>query len=252
MTRIKTPDGSVFALVYDSDVNLTQVKHNGKAITAAYVAGLSGEVKKTVAEMTVAFYWTFTDEVWDALTSDIPNFTTETRQQAQRNFKQLQSKSLIRETPQQAIAIPPTPTIGPAFNNAVALCAANPLLCGGAAAGAAGFAVGTWVYPTIENPLRKAIDWCTLKTSPWDDLQKGIDNTNYHSTCDRKPPSNLTPCELAKWDRRQAQSCYNKRLAWEERWGNARSKDPHARALANVKRRIANAVEDIIKFCPAQ
>jgi YD repeat-containing protein len=54
MTRIKTPDGSVFALVYDSDVNLTQVKHNGKAITAAYVATLSAEVKKTVIQMQLA------------------------------------------------------------------------------------------------------------------------------------------------------------------------------------------------------
>jgi YD repeat-containing protein len=78
MTRIKTPDGSVFALVYDSDVNLTQIKHNGKAITAAYVAGLSGEVKATVAEMVETFSWVFTEEVLIALNS------TSSRQQAQR------------------------------------------------------------------------------------------------------------------------------------------------------------------------
>jgi YD repeat-containing protein len=48
MTRIKTPDGSVFALVYDSDVNLTQIRHNGKAITTAYVQSLPSDTRTTV------------------------------------------------------------------------------------------------------------------------------------------------------------------------------------------------------------
>jgi RHS repeat-associated protein len=124
--------------------------------------------------------------------------------------------------------------------------------CAAAAAGAVG--VGAyWLTDEYINPwaqplISKAVEACEVN---WDKIQKNIDHANYHQTCDRKPPENLTQCELARWNRRQAQSCFDKRQEWEERWGNSRTRDAHRRALENVKRRISNSVQDIINFCPA-
>ncbi|MDY6993117.1 MAG: hypothetical protein SVR94_11010 [Pseudomonadota bacterium] len=83
----------------------------------------------------------------------------------------------------------------------------------------------------------------------WDEVQKKTDHANYHRTCDRLPPPGLTPCEKAKWEYRQAKACHEKRQAWEDRWGDASTREPHTRALANVKRRMANAARDIAIFC---
>jgi hypothetical protein len=85
-----------------------------------------------------------------------------------------------------------------------------------------------------------------------DEAQKDLDNKNYHNTCDKPPPPGLTPCELARWQYRQGMSCQAKRQDWEERWGNARSKAPHERALANVKNRLANAAAAIAAYCTCQ
>jgi YD repeat-containing protein len=70
MTRIKTPDGSVFALVYDSDVNLTQVKHNGKAITTDYVLGLTSDTRTTVDALRFALPRLFPDADFSAYLRD--------------------------------------------------------------------------------------------------------------------------------------------------------------------------------------
>jgi RHS repeat-associated protein len=86
----------------------------------------------------------------------------------------------------------------------------------------------------------------------WDEVQKDVDHANYHRTCDRPPPPGLTPCERAKWEYRQAKSCYEKRQDWEDRWGDASTRETHARALANVKRRMANAAHAIAALCGEQ
>jgi len=85
--------------------------------------------------------------------------------------------------------------------------------------------------------------------SPADEAQKDIDHLNYHNTCEKKPPEGLTPCELARWQYRQAMSCQAKREEWEQRWGTPETKEVHERGLANVKNRLKNAAADIIKFC---
>ncbi|MDM5182268.1 RHS repeat-associated core domain-containing protein, partial [Massilia sp. DJPM01] len=82
-----------------------------------------------------------------------------------------------------------------------------------------------------------------------DDAQKDVDNKNYHNTCDKEPPPNLTPCEAARWQYRQGMSCQAKREDWEKRWGHPNSKAPHERALANVKSRLANAAANIARYC---
>jgi YD repeat-containing protein len=92
MTRIKTTDGSVFALIYDANHKLTQLKHNGKAITAAYVATLLGEVKATVAKTAIAFFSVLTDEMLNALITE-PTTTTISRKQARRERSQTMSES---------------------------------------------------------------------------------------------------------------------------------------------------------------
>jgi RHS repeat-associated protein len=125
-------------------------------------------------------------------------------------------------------------------------------VCAAAAVGAVGVGAYSltddYVNPWIQPLISKAVEACEVN---WDKIQKNIDHANYHKTCDKKPPGNLTPCELARWNRRQAQSCFDKRKEWEDRWGNSSTKDAHRRALENVKRRMSNAVQDIINFCPA-
>jgi hypothetical protein len=83
----------VFTLFYDSDINLTQVKHNGKAITVAYVAGLSGATKMMVTEIAETFSWVFTEEVLNASNS------TSSRQQAQRERPRVLPEEPERQTP---------------------------------------------------------------------------------------------------------------------------------------------------------
>jgi RHS repeat-associated protein len=92
--------------------------------------------------------------------------------------------------------------------------------------------------------------YSALMSDVYEQQQKDIDNKNYHNTCDKPPPPNLDPCELARWHYRQGMSCQKKRQEWEERWGNAQSKAPHERALANVKNRLKNAALDIARYCP--
>ncbi len=59
--------------------------------------------------------------------------------------------------PRGLTSIPlPAPTV-PAFTSA---CLANPALCGPALAGIGGYAVGTLIYPIVERPLSRAIDYC--------------------------------------------------------------------------------------------
>jgi RHS repeat-associated protein len=82
-----------------------------------------------------------------------------------------------------------------------------------------------------------------------DQAQKDIDHDNYHNTCDQPEPPGLTPCESARWQYRQAMSCQRKRKEWEERWGTPQSKEPHDRALENVKNRLRNAAANIARFC---
>jgi RHS repeat-associated protein len=161
-------------------------------------------------------------------------------------FAYVKGNTLSYSDPQGLNAVAVLPGVG-------ALCAASAGTgCAAAAVGAVG--VGAyWLTDTYVNPwaqplITKAIDACTVD---WDQIQKDTDHANYHRTCDRKPPSNLTPCELARWNRRQAQSCFDKRSEWEERWGDSSTKAAHRRALENVKRRLSNAVQDIITFCPA-
>ena len=70
LTRIKTPDGSVFTLFYDSDVNLTQIKHNGKAITTDYVLGLTSDTRTTVDALRFALPRLFPDADFSAYLRD--------------------------------------------------------------------------------------------------------------------------------------------------------------------------------------
>ncbi len=104
-----------------------------------------------------------------------------------------------------------------------------------------------YINPWLQPVIAKAVDGCVEN---WDAFEKQMDYDNYHRTCDRKPPSNLSPCEKARWQRRQRQSCYNKRKAWEEKWGNSSTKKKHEDALLRVKASIKNAVDDILKYCP--
>lgn len=109
--------------------------------------------------------------------------------------------------------------------------------------------INPWLQPIITNA-------CTVD---WDEVQKDNDHANYHNTCDRPPPPEFQNCEnaickcaAARWNRRQGQSCFNKRSLWEERWGNKNTHAAHAGQLELVKRRISNAVDDIKKFCEAE
>jgi RHS repeat-associated protein len=52
-----------------------------------------------------------------------------------------------------------------AIPSAAALCAANPVAC----AGAGGYAVGTLIYPIIQGPLSRAIDYCMNSESTQED-----------------------------------------------------------------------------------
>jgi YD repeat-containing protein len=90
MTRIKTPDGSVFALVYDSDVNLTQVKHNGKAITAGYVATLLANEQMTIDSVRFAFPQLFPD----------PFFSRQLSRQQANAIRREQPQAVVFMTPQ--------------------------------------------------------------------------------------------------------------------------------------------------------
>ncbi|MCX7098979.1 MAG: DUF6531 domain-containing protein [Methylococcales bacterium] len=93
------------------------------------------------------------------------------------------------------------------------------------------------------------VDSFQSKGINWDEMQKDVDNVNYHRTCDRPPPPRLSLCELAKWEYRQAKSCYDKRKEWEDRWGNASTKEKHVGQLVQVKQRMANAASRIAAFC---
>ena len=120
----------------------------------------------------------------------------------------------------------------------------------GAGTSRGGYNPITDMYTPLPPP--SFLEQCTLAVqSAWDKIQKDLDHKNYHKTCDREPPEPQTPCERARWTYRQQQSCYDKRSAWEERWGDAQSKPAHERALKAVKRALANAANDIRNFCPA-
>jgi hypothetical protein len=113
-----------------------------------------------------------------------------------------------------------------------------------------GYRIGEAINPYVQPYISRAVD--AMLQESYEERQKDIDHQNYHRTCDRPPPPNLTPCEEARWRYRQAKSCQQKREAWEERWGDAQSRAPHQRALQNVKDRLRRAAEDIAKFCKCE
>ncbi len=88
--------------------------------------------------------------------------------------------------------------------------------------------------------------------TPEEEAKADAENKSYHKICDRPPPENLDPCELARWQYRQAKMCYEMRENWETRWGNEASRQKHADQLAQVKKRMANAASDIAKYCGDQ
>jgi RHS repeat-associated protein len=78
----------------------------------------------------------------------------------------VEGNPLMYSDPKGLIAIPfPGPT-APAFTSA---CLANPALCGPVLAGAGGYAVGTLIYPIIQGPLSRAIDYCMNSESTQED-----------------------------------------------------------------------------------
>jgi hypothetical protein len=106
-----------------------------------------------------------------------------------------------------------------------------------------------WMYthPDAAESLWDAMQ--REDVTDWDEAQKDIDHKNYHRTCDRPPPPGLTPCQEARWQYRQAKACMRKRQDWEDRWGNAKTKAPHQRAMNQVKQRMKNAAQNIMKYC---
>jgi RHS repeat-associated protein len=102
-----------------------------------------------------------------------------------------------------------------------------------------GLTLGSWLYDVMHRD----------DVTNWDEVQKDIDHKNYHRTCDQKPPPGLNPCQEARWRYRQAKACMRKRKDWEDRWGNSRTRAPHRRAMDQVKQRMKNAAQDIIKYC---
>ena len=110
-----------------------------------------------------------------------------------------------------------------------------------------------WISPPyLRTPIPtnppKSDDAATVEA------EKNKAHEKYHEICDRPPPIELLtkPCELARWQYKQAKFCYDKRAEWEDRWGNEASKEKHARQLEQVKRRMANAASDIAKYCGEQ
>jgi YD repeat-containing protein len=209
MTRIKTPDGSVFALVYDSDVNLTQVRHNGKAITAAYVAGLSGEVKATVAEIAVAFSWVFTDEVLTALTTEAQTTSTTVREQGQR---------AQREKP-QAI-----PLVIPAWSWAT----------GVAWAGATG--TGAWIGWNLLGPML---------SSPPDESKPIVrpPEITYPENCSDLCKKRIVDASNRYWKLTQ------KRMTQYQTGGTHGRDPGHANAVLELQRGLRKAISAVRHHC---
>jgi RHS repeat-associated protein len=102
----------------------------------------------------------------------------------------------------------------------------------------AGESIGLWVYAVAHGELTER-----------QRQQKDLEHKRYHQQCDKKPPGGLDPCQEAKWKYDNAKKCYDLRSAWEKRWGSEATRSRHAGQLAEVKRRMANAAEDIKKNC---
>ncbi|QGM98390.1 RHS repeat domain-containing protein [Methylocystis parvus] len=122
-----------------------------------------------------------------------------------------------------------------------------------------GYAGGRSLYGYVgQNPLAYIdpdgliIQWPPKIGIDWDDIQKDLDHNNYHRICDRREPPGLSPCASARWRYRQALVCYQRRVEWEERWGDAKTRAIHEPALEQVKQRMKNAADDIKRYCNSQ
>jgi RHS repeat-associated protein len=88
-------------------------------------------------------------------------------------FGYAEQNPLSFSDPQGLQATIPVPrTTIPAFTSA---CLANPALCGPVLAGAGGYAVGTLIYPIIERPLSRAIDYCFSDSTSNGECKKQCD-----------------------------------------------------------------------------
>jgi RHS repeat-associated protein len=81
-------------------------------------------------------------------------------------FGYAEQNPLSYSDPKGLTSIPFPGATVPAFTSA---CLANPALCGPALAGIGGYSVGTLIYPIIEGPLSRAIDYCMNSESTQED-----------------------------------------------------------------------------------
>lgn len=91
-----------------------------------------------------------------------------------------------------------------------------------------GTAIGTVIYDAFDTQIQDMLD-SVLKDSPKTEEETKTEterkekrqqkeHDRYHEVCDKRAPSGLDPCQLAKWRYKQLSECLWLRIEWERRW----------------------------------